>query len=167
MVKSEKRIRCFWKAFRYLLKEMSFNVSNIPFITNYMQISVTIYAFADDAIANRSGSYRKSFTFSPPLQPTLALRPILECVQANTNGTFTARFGYESDNPVPVTISIGGHNKFTPAPQDKGQPTVFQSGRRQNVFSVVFGNHEIRWSIKGPDGERRDVSASVNSSRCQ
>lgn len=97
----------------------------------------------------------------------LAVKPILECVVANANGTFMARFGYDSDNPAPVTISIGGHNKFTPAPQDKGQPTAFQPGRRQNVFNVVFNGREIRWSIKGPDNERRDVMASSASARCQ
>ncbi|MBL8154846.1 MAG: DUF11 domain-containing protein, partial [Anaerolineae bacterium] len=89
--------------------------------------------------------------------------PVLECVAKNTNGTFTAYFGYENKNPVSVTIPVGDDNRFLPhAPQDRGQPSVFGPGRRQFVFKVDFDGKNIVWQLKGPDGKGRTATASSN-----
>jgi hypothetical protein len=80
---------------------------------------------------------------------TRHVRPVLECVQKNGNGTYTAFFGYKNENSVPVTIPIGCNNKFTPSPIDRGQPTVFQPGRQYRMFSVLFNGRNLVWTLKG------------------
>ena len=41
------------------------------------------------------------------------LRPVLEHVVDNPDGTYTALFGYRNDNPATVSLAVGNHNKFT------------------------------------------------------
>jgi hypothetical protein len=69
-----------------------------------------------------------------PGPPTQAVRPVLECVTNHGDGTYTAYFGYKSDNPSPVSLPIGAKNKFSPTLAERGQPTVFQPGRQVGVF---------------------------------
>jgi len=45
-------------------------------------------------------------------------------------GAYTAYFGYKNDNMGEVTVPVGPNNRFSPAPQDRSQPTTFQSGRQ-------------------------------------
>ena len=126
----------------------------------------TLRYFSVDRAGNVEGEKFETFILTAPSEP-MSLRPILECVTQNSDGTFTAYFGYENNNASAVTILVGGHNKFTPAPQDKGQPTVFQPGVFRNLFSVRFNSNHLTWSVKGPDNIRRDVRASSSSPRCQ
>ena len=83
--------------------------------------------------------------------------PILECVRQNGPSQYVAIYGYNSANGVPVTIPVGPKNKFTPAPQDRGQTTVFQPGRTpvQGAFQVLFNESNLVWMLKGPDGTTR------------
>ena len=83
------------------------------------------------------------------LKHLFPIHPIVECVQKNPNGTYTAHFGYSNDNPYPVTVPVGLLNLFIPTPIDRGQPTVFQPGRQQNVFSVVFNGKPLIWEVRG------------------
>ncbi len=89
------------------------------------------------------------------------VRPVLECVTNNGNGTFTALFGYKNDNPTTIAIPIGRNNKFTPRPQDRGQPTSFLPGRHRGVFSVGFNGGNLVWTLS-----RRTSTASANSQSC-
>jgi hypothetical protein len=136
------------------------------------------YQIADVKVDNVSKGAISTFTFTnvtanhtisatfKPITPTAAVRPVLECVTKNKNGTYTARFGYKNENTVAVTIPVGPNNKFTPNPQNRGQPTVFQPGRIQNAFSVVFDGNNLVWTLKGPDGQGRTSTASRNSAPC-
>jgi IPT/TIG domain. len=74
------------------------------------------------------------------------VRPVLECVRNNGDGTYTAFFGYKNDNNVSVYIPAGSKNKFTPTPQDRGQPRVFESGRHYKVFTVNFNGSNLVWT---------------------
>ncbi len=89
--------------------------------------------------------------------------PILECVQRNANGSYTARFGYENTGAA-VTIPVGANNSFVPGNHNQGQTTVFQPGRR-NAFSVTFPGTSI-WSLRGPDGVLRSVQALPTTNTC-
>lgn len=93
------------------------------------------------------------------------VRPILECVRPNTDGSFTAFFGYRNDNTIAVTTPIGQANRFTPNPQDRGQPVVFQPGRTpfypNAAFAVRFDGNNLVWTLRG-----RTSTASRNSARC-
>lgn len=99
------------------------------------------------------------------------VRPILECVVDNGGGSYTARFGYLNGNDDVIEIPVGPNNKFSPAPQDRGQTTLFQPGRvgqpgDVGAFSVDFDGSNLVWTLEGPDGSRRTSTASANSKRC-
>jgi hypothetical protein len=89
------------------------------------------------------------------------VRPVLECVTNNGDGTYTAFFGYKNDNNVSVYIPVGNKNKFTPTPQDRGQTRVFESGRHYKVFTVNFNGSNLVWTLNG-----RTSTASSNSAPC-
>ncbi len=99
-----------------------------------------------------------------------AVRPILECVAYSGNATYTAHFGYKSDNTVAVSIPVGANNRFSPLPQDRGQPSTFQPGRTSpfpnSAFQVAFNGSSLVWTLKGPDGSTRTSTASSSSPRC-
>lgn len=116
--------------------------------------------------------------------PNKAIKPILECVADNGNGTYTARYGYQSDNSAPTVLPVdsgyGGYsipgvhgtyhytsrNYFEPKPQDRGQTNIFLPGLHKNVFSVVFNGSDLVWKLKGPDGQIRSAKANKNSPAC-
>jgi hypothetical protein len=88
--------------------------------------------------------------------PDNTLKPILECVSDNGNGTLTGHFGYVNGNAFPVSVPVGNLNKFDSAAAtlNRGQPTVFQPGRTpyypNAAFKVVFPSSEVRvWNLKG------------------
>jgi Putative Ig domain len=89
------------------------------------------------------------------------ISPVLECVTNNGDGTYTAYFGYNNPNSLIVTIPLGSNNRFTPNPQDRGQPTTFETGRRVSVFSVIFNGSNLVWTLNG-----KTSTASANSKRC-
>ena len=89
------------------------------------------------------------------------VRPVLECVRNNGDGTYTAFFGYKNDNNVSVYIPVGNKNKFTPTPQDRGQTKVFLPGRKYRVFTVNFNGSNLVWTLNG-----RTSTASSNSAPC-
>ena len=89
------------------------------------------------------------------------VRPVLECVRNNGDGTYTAYFGYKNENSVSVYIPVGSKNKFTPTPQDRGQTTVFQPGRKYKVFTVNFNGSNLVWTLNG-----RTSTASSKSALC-
>lgn len=159
---SESGVGKIW----YSLDGVNYQLYVTPFLISYSSSPIKIEAFADDVVANRSGLYSIIFTFTQT-QTTLAVKPILECVSLNTNGTYTAKFGYENYNSVSVTIPLSERNKFTPTPKNRGQVIIFQPGRIINAFSVIFNENNLKWHLTGPDGIQQNVSASRNSPRCQ
>jgi hypothetical protein len=94
-------------------------------------------------------------------QLKLPVRPVLECVVDNGNGSYTARFGYKNENLFDVTIPVGAKNKFTPAPENRGQTTTFVPGRQRNTFTVTFDGRPLVWTLNG-----RTSTASSRSRRC-
>jgi pimeloyl-ACP methyl ester carboxylesterase len=122
----------------------------------------TIFAFADDKAGNRSDRIEATVKGSD----VAPIRPILECVANNGDGTYTAYFGYKNENATAVSIPIGVDNKFTPGPLLRGQPQTFQPGRTpyypQAHFSVVFDGSNLVWTLWG-----RTATASQSSKTCQ
>jgi len=87
--------------------------------------------------------------------------PILECVKFNSKGNYTAYFGYHNSHWEPITIPLGYFNRFSESPFDRGQTTVFESGRVVSNFSVNFDGSPIVWVLN----EIR-VTASNESRGC-
>ena len=93
------------------------------------------------------------------------VRPILECVTANTDGTLTAYYGYDNNEPNAVTIPVGPANQFAPAPADRGQPTTFAPGTTpewpNSAFFVTFSGASLSWTLNGTT-----VTATANATPC-
>ena len=95
----------------------------------------------------------------PPIS-NAGISPVLERITNNGNGTWTALWGWNNRNTVPVTIPIGINNRFSPAPQARGQPAVFLPGRHYGQFSTVITSSLV-WALKWPDGAGRTATAGV------
>jgi hypothetical protein len=96
-----------------------------------------------------------------------SLIPLLECVDNNGDGTFTAHFGYLNQSGATINLAVGPKNMFVPGQQDFGQPTVFLPGEHLSVFSVVFSaNDTIKWMLKADGDKRHEVEASATSEAC-
>jgi hypothetical protein len=91
---------------------------------------------------------------------TVGVSPILERLTANGNGTWTALWGWNSLNTLPVIIPIGPDNGFVPAPAARGQPALFLPGRQYGQFTTII-TATLVWSLRGPDGARRTATAGV------
>src|SRR5581483_4181170 len=65
--------------------------------------------------------------------------PSLECVYHDTGtGQYNALWGYTNWYFFPDYEPIGGNNSFWPYPSNRGQPTTFQTGNRDNVFVTTW-----------------------------
>ncbi len=63
--------------------------------------------------------------------------PLLDCVVANRDGSWTAVFGYQNTASSPVRIPRGPRNKVTLATVGSPQPTTFQPGTHRGAFTVT------------------------------
>jgi uncharacterized repeat protein (TIGR01451 family) len=116
--------------------------------------SYTLKYYGTDVAGNKETT--KTVTFTIPPQ---AITPTLASVKKNSNGTYTATFGYRNDNPVTFNIAVGTSNNFSPGNQNRGQTTAFQTGTVANAFTVTWDGSSLTWSVKGPDGQTRRVIA--------
>ncbi|MDD9965771.1 MAG: hypothetical protein OXR73_06055 [Myxococcales bacterium] len=66
------------------------------------------------------------------------VRPIIECVDDNGDGTFTAHWGYNNPGDDPRTIPVGFKNRFLFTAPNQGQPTTFAPGPHEEVLTTVF-----------------------------
>ena len=76
--------------------------------------------------------------------------------------TYTARFGYASENRLEVSIPVGGDNFVAPGPSGRGQPTTFQPGHVDVAFSVVNIPRAVEgsWTVSY-GGEPRTANVSA------
>ncbi|HSF42502.1 MAG TPA: PqqD family protein [Thermoanaerobaculia bacterium] len=95
------------------------------------------------------------------------LVPLLECVDNNGDGTFTAHFGYLNTTGNVITLPIGPKNMFVGGEQDRGQPVVFYPGEHLSEFTVVFDALDtLKWLLKADGDRRHQVEASATSEVC-
>ena len=142
----------------------------------------TAQLLVPDAVHPATFSRRQALTFatlglSVALLPVVArvagaqggnvLVPLLECVENNGNGTFTAHFGYLNTGSSVITLPIGSKNMFVGGDQNRGQPTVFNPGLHPAEFTVVFGALDtLKWLLKADGDRRHQVEASATSEAC-
>ena len=86
----------------------------------------------------------------PPPSGDPKISPFVKCVTNNSDGTYDATFGYESSGTLPVTIAAGADNGFAPAPDDRGQTTVFLPSRVERAFTVTRlpGTTRLVWTLR-------------------
>jgi subtilisin family serine protease len=107
----------------------------------------------------------------------LRIKPILESVEDNCNGTFTAHFGYESPHPFTVTkqyntpsnrFALSADPNYNPFFDPPANPTQFASGVVEDAFSVRSvpakqGDEELQWTLDGENATVRRVDAQNSS----
>jgi MYXO-CTERM domain-containing protein len=89
------------------------------------------------------------------------VRPMLECVAVNGDGSYTAVFGTYNPSTKARTEPVGAGNLFQPGDPDRGQPTTFAPDRTVASFSTTFSSPELTWVLNG-----RGVTASASSQPC-
>jgi hypothetical protein len=107
------------------------------------------------------GSNSDTLTYSVVSALPQPITPLVECVKNNGGGSYTAKFGYRNDNTKSVFVPVGTNNKFSPTPENRGQPTIFLTGRNYEVFSVNFDGRNLVWNIFS-----KKATASKNSTPC-
>jgi hypothetical protein len=96
-----------------------------------------------------------------PVAGAAGVRPLVECVFAESDGSYTAVWGYENNTGAVVEVAIGTRNKFDPKPEDRGQPTRFEVGRKYNVFTTNWAGTNLTWKLDGSAD-----TASRNAKKC-
>src|SRR3954451_20113670 len=89
------------------------------------------------------------------------VRPVLECVAVNGDGSYTAVFGSYNPSANEIAIPVGTQNFFDGDRPDLGQPTVFKADRQVAAFSLVFREGTVTWNLAG-----RAAAASASSTPC-
>ena len=112
---------------------------------------------------------------------TRAIKPVLNCVVDQGDGTYLANFEYKNDNLADFYIPVGDNNAFEvigdgsivfydryPDVTLESQPTLFS--KYGGVFQVSFDSEvEIRWIITSDDKDQKSsnaTSASSSSTKC-
>ena len=107
--------------------------------------------------------------------PANHLTPSVTCVEIAPGGAATAHFGYANTWTNKVTVPAGKtppgqQNWFLPSPADRGQPSQFQPGSIDDVFTVTFtptiANPTLEWRLADVNDEYNSAIASVDSRRC-
>ena len=81
-----------------------------------------------------------------------SVSPSFEGWYANPDGTRSLVFGYFNRNyEETLDIPVGPDNRFSPGPEDRGQPTHFLPRRQTGVFAVSvpadFGDRQLTWTL--------------------
>src|SRR5262245_4336529 len=93
------------------------------------------------------------------------VQPFVDCIEFLPSPMVArAHFGYVSTYATEVTLPIGFDNFFTPGIINRGQPTVFQPGFHDRVFStewLVNGSQpSIAWVLQKDQTARAHWSSA-------
>lgn len=98
--------------------------------------------------------------------------PTWDCMDFDkATSTITYGFGYVSDEAVPRSISLLT-NRFSPFPEYRNQPFVFNPGVHHNVFLVVVPSSQVplTYTIEGnavtPPGDRQGPYCGTEGQAC-
>lgn len=115
-----------------------------------------------------AGAAKNSIKASKTTKACAPIKPIMECVDVVRDGSYTATYGYQNDNPFEISVPIGGQNKFDPNPEDRGQPNKFFPGLINGVFTVNFPSETITWNLRDQSAQAtRDSDLCLNSQGCR
>ncbi|MFM8884628.1 MAG: hypothetical protein ACKOH7_07500, partial [Solirubrobacterales bacterium] len=109
----------------------------------------------------------------PPTQPDPApVVPTVSCVDVASDGSFTARFGYQSQGIVPQTVASGPDNYISVDPSGSetmsAKPTTFQPGAVASAVTVssIARGASATWSIT-VGGKTSTATATAASTKCE
>ena len=72
--------------------------------------------------------------------------PVLNCIQAGSNGAYTAVLGYRNTSRSTFTIT-GGYNVISPSSYNGKQPTTFKPGTYNGVFTLAVSSGTVYWTL--------------------
>ena len=108
---------------------------------------------------------RAPFPLEPEGSVGEAVWPAFEGWFRNDDGSMTLLLGYFNRNEESLEIPVGDNNRIEPGGPDRGQPTVFESGRGWGVFSINvpadFGTEKLTWTLVA-NGQMSVVSFWLN-----
>ena len=82
----------------------------------------------------------------PHGKPYQEVTPLAPCQTENGQ----LMFGYENKNKWPIVMRPGPENRFDPAPIDRGQPAVFESGKNKRAFTAsILAAEVVTWTLDG------------------
>jgi hypothetical protein len=114
---------------------------------------VTSVATADEASAPCG--------VDPPNPPTpYRIGVFVSCV-TNQGSTYSATFGYSSEDTRAKDVPVGSANRFFPAPENRGQPERFVPGNHEKAFTVtgIPNGTTLVWSLTSDQTRSADASA--------
>ena len=96
-----------------------------------------------------------------PVDPDV--RPVLDCVLFKDGSPDVAYWGYVNAGDNEVTIRAGGErNRFSPTPDDRGQPDVFEEGRHIGVFQTPLQGATLVWHLLNHTATASEGSPACN-----
>ncbi|HEV8549638.1 MAG TPA: trypsin-like serine protease, partial [Polyangiaceae bacterium] len=121
----------------------------------------------DYAIFSRVDEFLDFFDDMSKLNGNQKVVPRLECVETDSDGKKTARFGYKNDNDLSVYVPYGPRNYF-PKDTHNARPTAFQPGDSPYAFKVPFGNNsKLQWTLAPFYGPLTNLTATASSPACE
>jgi len=89
------------------------------------------------------------------------LLPIVTCVEELADG-WIGHFGFINPNDSMEIAPVGALNQFDPVLEDRGQPTSFEPGAHEDLFTVAYEGEALTWHLDG-----NEAAATVESPRCE
>jgi hypothetical protein len=147
------------------------NSGNLAAI-NYSLSPVGLYSYSlcPQITAPNYNIFSECTTYNNPFGPgTKKLRSYLNCVADNGDNTYTARFSWENNNPVPVVVPKGSDNYLSPADVVVGGnlPEYFPPGT--GTFEIKFTGTKLTWTISSYDTDHKSSTTSgvsADSPKC-
>ena len=102
----------------------------------------------------------------PPPPPPAARARSASSSSASRTGTRPSRprFGYQNENEGTVDIPVGPDNRFNPAPQGRGQTTVFAAGRvgaRPSPSTSIPNGTNLVWIVSYAGSTRTTTASAI------
>ncbi len=94
-----------------------------------------------------AGGRLSTATASLNSTPCERVTPTADCINGSASG-LVATFGYNNPNGFDVVIPVGPLNSVSPAPANRGQPTVLKAGRNAASFTTGF-TKTVTWNLDG------------------
>ncbi len=115
---------------------------------------------------------RQSPACAPPPAPADAKLGLVSACVVRSAGSFSAVFGYQNDESVPLIVPVGDDNALvlSSAPRanpDRGQPSTFTPGSDTNAFTVrgIPSGATATWTVV-IGGRIHTTTASASDPRC-
>jgi uncharacterized repeat protein (TIGR01451 family) len=125
--------------------------------------SVTYAGETSVAVADKA--YPTHCSEDPPDPPGAHRIGVFVSCVTNQGSTYSATFGYSSEDTETTTVGISEANRFFPAPEGRGQTTTFEPGNVQSAFTVtdIPTDRPLVWSLTSDQTRTAEASASFET----